>query len=468
VSDPVAIRDPTRFAGPPAHFVATNTRSTLIDRTRLDDRFKAATGGVIRLLGPGGYGKSTLVARWAAHDERAVRWLDLEAIDNDSLVLGHALRQAVASLRTAPLNSTADPDIARMVASCTEPFILVLDDVHHLESGASAALLSQVIAGLPPTSTLVLVGRAHHHAKAITRFRLEPGVIDVVTADLAFDLAETEQLLAAMGVEPDIDALSELADQFEGWPAGLRLAGMVMSRRESGFEVPVNRLGSVEYVTDYITEEWFGGLKTADQYLLMELGCLGRFSGDSCEEILGIADAAPTLRRLCREEVVLLALDQLGDWYRLHPLLQRWLCSRLRSQNRSRWSAIAEATARWWEREGDIDLAIEHAMAGEHLDVCEELITTHAGLYSARGMYLTVQRWLTNLGDARIRSSPRLRVVASTVAVYAGEGEAALHWARLAWDEVNSTEAGAAPTDNLTMLQAEALRAGLVECREVV
>ena len=45
----------------------------------------------------------------------------------------------------------------------------------------------------------------------------------------------------------------------------------------------------------------------------MELGCLGRFSGDSCEEILGISDAAATLRRLCREEVVLFALDQHGE-----------------------------------------------------------------------------------------------------------------------------------------------------------
>ncbi len=461
MSDPVASRDPTRFIGPPARFGATNNRTTLIDRTRLDHRFTAAAGGVIRVLAPGGYGKSTLAARWAAHDERAVRWLDLEAIDNDPLVLGHALRQALAGLGTAPSGSTAGPDLKGTVASCSEPFILVLDDVHHLESEASAVLLSQVIAGLPPASTLVLVGRSHHHAEAIARFRLEPGVIDVVTDDLAFDLAETEQLLTSMGVDPDIDVLSELTDQFEGWPAGLRLAGMVMSSRESGFEVPVKRLGSIEYVTDYITEEWFGRLKTADQHLLMELGCLGRFSANSCEEILGIADAAPTLRRLCREEVVLFALDQVGGWYRLHPLLQRWLCSRLRSQNRTRWSVIATATARWWEREGDIDLAIEHALAGEHLDLCEELITTHAGLYSARGMYTTVQRWLTNLGDARIRSSPRLRVVASTVAVYAGDGEAGLRWARLAWDELDNTEAGAAQTDNLTMLQAEALRAGL-------
>ena len=83
MSDPVATRDPTRFVGPPARLSAPSTRSRLIERTRLDDRFSAATGGVIRVLAPGGYGKSALVARWAAQDNRVVRWLNLEAIDND-------------------------------------------------------------------------------------------------------------------------------------------------------------------------------------------------------------------------------------------------------------------------------------------------------------------------------------------------------------------------------------------------
>ena len=85
--------------------------------------------------------------------------------------MSHAIEQIVASLRTGASDSQADPDIARMVASCTEPFVLVLDDIHHLESEASATLLSQVTANLAPSSTLVLVGRAHHHAKAIARFQ---------------------------------------------------------------------------------------------------------------------------------------------------------------------------------------------------------------------------------------------------------------------------------------------------------
>lgn len=79
VSDLVAIRDRARFTGP-------TMRSGVVERARLDDRYASATGQVLRVLAPAGYGKSTQVLRWVVDDQRRVRWLDLEPIDNDPLV----------------------------------------------------------------------------------------------------------------------------------------------------------------------------------------------------------------------------------------------------------------------------------------------------------------------------------------------------------------------------------------------
>lgn len=104
--DLVAVRDPARFTGPPTRLLTPTSGSEIIERTRLDDQYRAATGGVVRVLAPGGYGKSTLVARWAQHDERAVRWIDLEPIDNDPLVFGHSLNQALSDLDPTDLDPT--------------------------------------------------------------------------------------------------------------------------------------------------------------------------------------------------------------------------------------------------------------------------------------------------------------------------------------------------------------------------
>jgi LuxR family maltose regulon positive regulatory protein len=450
----------------PTRLLTPTSGSEIIERTRLDDQYRAATGGVVRVLAPGGYGKSTLVARWAQHDERVVRWIDLEPIDNDPLVFGHSLNQALSDLDPTDLdptgpNAPAGHDTARLLGGCTNPFVLVLDDIHHLEGEASLTLLNSLIEHLPPASTLVIVGRAHHRSASVARFRLDPGVIDVGADALAFDLAETEQMLKSMGVESNIDDLTDLADQFEGWPAGLRLAGMAVSNGRHGLDSPLDQLGSLDHITGYITEEWFGALDADDQRLLMCLGCLGRFSGESCAAILGLADASSTLHRLCREQLVLFAMDQRGEWYRLHPLLQRWLCVRLRSQDLALWSKIHETAARWWEQRGDVDLAIEYAVAGEHLELCEQLIATHTPLYAVRGMHTTVQRWLTHLGADRIRASPHMCIVAAVIAIDVGDGEAALNWSRLAWREVDRADDAAVRLGDQFVLQAEALQAAL-------
>ena len=70
MNDLVAIRDLARFAGLPARFGAMTNRSTVIERTRLDEHFAAATGKLIRVLAPAGYGKSTLISRWVGSDPR--------------------------------------------------------------------------------------------------------------------------------------------------------------------------------------------------------------------------------------------------------------------------------------------------------------------------------------------------------------------------------------------------------------
>ena len=83
----------------------------LVERPALIARL-ASTGGLpmIALLAPAGYGKSTLLAQWAACDPRPFAWLSLDARDNDpALLLGYI---ATAVHRVAPL----PPGVLRSLA----------------------------------------------------------------------------------------------------------------------------------------------------------------------------------------------------------------------------------------------------------------------------------------------------------------------------------------------------------------
>ena len=86
-----------------------------------------------------------------------------------------------------------------------------------------------------------------------------------------------------------------------------------------------------------------------------------------------------------REELLVLPLDQRDEWFRMHPLLTRWLSADLEETDPERWRAIHAAAPAWWAQHGDIDLAFEHAMATGDLAAAEALVAEHGFTYLTPG-----------------------------------------------------------------------------------
>src|SRR5215831_9867555 len=60
----------------------TVLRSLLIERLARGDRRP-----IVSVVGPAGYGKTTLLSQWAAHNGQAFAWVSVEEPDNDPKVL---------------------------------------------------------------------------------------------------------------------------------------------------------------------------------------------------------------------------------------------------------------------------------------------------------------------------------------------------------------------------------------------
>jgi LuxR family maltose regulon positive regulatory protein len=412
----------------------------VVERTRLDASYAEATGRVLRVLAPPGYGKTKLVARWVDADERQIGWIDVERIDDDPLVLASAIAHA---LRGADLRDEDDwagqysgvvpvehviSSLGELTERAESPFVLVLDDVHNLGSDASAAVVDAVAAHLPAASTLVLCGRSHVDGGSLSRRRLEPGVVDVTAGELALDATETDELLRAMGVEVDLDALTQLCDRFEGWAAGLRLAGLALRDGGDRAWLDPDHVADATFVVDYLSSEWTGLLSPDDRQFLGEAACLHRFTGQMCDEILGRDGSHAQLRRMHHEELLVLPLDQRDEWFRMHPLLTRWLSADLRENDPARWRAIHTTAAEWWQAHGDVDLAFEHVMAIHDLDAAEALVAGHGVTYLSRGLSPTVRRWLAAFPAEFVQRSAGLCAVHAIDALHQGDGRQSLRW----------------------------------------
>ena len=176
-----------------------------------------------------------------------------------------------------------------------------------------------------------------------------PGVIDVTLHDLAFDVTETDELMSAYGLDLDLEHDRRARRPVRRMAGGPQARSARSPRRRR--TVPgrsLSDLADAAFVVDYLRSEWAGRLPPDEMDFLTEAACLERFTGAMCDRILGRLGSGPLLRRMHRADMVVTSLDSRDEWYRMHPLLARWLSSELRGADIDRWRQIHVNAAAWF------------------------------------------------------------------------------------------------------------------------
>src|SRR4249919_2451600 len=73
-------------------------RSGTVSRTALVNRLRALAQPIAILTAPAGYGKTTVLAQWAARDSRPFAWISIDDRDNDPIVLLRHLALALHAI----------------------------------------------------------------------------------------------------------------------------------------------------------------------------------------------------------------------------------------------------------------------------------------------------------------------------------------------------------------------------------
>jgi LuxR family maltose regulon positive regulatory protein len=157
---------------------------------------------VVAVLAPPGYGKTTLLAAWAERDPRSFAWLTIDHHDNDPAVLLRSIAATLdqiepldpALLETLRLPGRAAidavlPQLGSAVSGAALPVVLVLDDLHLLQSWDCLEVVAKLIDYLPPGSQLAIASRGEPPLP-LARLRAEGRVLQIGPEDLAMDQHE--------------------------------------------------------------------------------------------------------------------------------------------------------------------------------------------------------------------------------------------------------------------------------------
>jgi len=403
-------------------------RANAVTRPRLTEKLSAVlnqTGSFALLSGPAGFGKTTLLSEFVAALKQPVVWVSLDDGDNDPIRFWSYLIAAFQTVQAGvgesalalfqfpqPLLVETVPSILiNDLAGLGIDLMLVLDDYHVIQNEVIHAGFTYLLEHLPGNLHIVVSTRVDP-PWPLARFRARNQLTEIRAADLRFTNDEAAAFLnQVMGLALTAEDVAALEARTEGWIAGLQLAALSMQGRKDVAGFIKAFTGSHVYIAEYLVEEVLRHQSEENQVFLLQTSMLGRLNASLCEAVTGVQDGQAVLTAFHHANIFVIPLDDEGLWFRYHQLFADLLQARLRqSLPADAISSLHSRASQWYERNGFVNEAVNHALAAQDFEAAADLIQKNASEVTIRGELNTLLQWIEALPAEVSRRHPQILI----------------------------------------------------------
>jgi LuxR family transcriptional regulator, maltose regulon positive regulatory protein len=420
-------------------------RAELVQRRRLVDLLGRPGLHKLTLIdAPAGWGKTTLLAEWAASpdERRPFAWVSLDRADNDPMrfwtYVVTALRtvrpglgeRALGALRGRGPSTTRDvlPELINEVAADAPELVLVLDDYHTIGNEEIHEGLAFLVERLPPRLHLAMATRSDPPLP-LARMRVRGELLEVRSDALRFSDEEATALLNdVLGLGLSGGDVTRLQRRTEGWAAALYLAALSLRGHPDAAGFIGAFAGDNHHIVDYLGGEVLAGQPAERREFLLRTSVLERLCGPLCDAVTERSGSSAALEEIERANLFLVPLDSTRTWYRYHHLFGELLKHELKRSEPELVPVLHGRASAWFRSAGAIPEAVQHAISAGALDRARELIAEHWLGFFNRGELATVSGWLDALPRQAVAGDPRLAVARVWLALDLGRPGEAGEW----------------------------------------
>ncbi|MFC5187599.1 AAA family ATPase [Actinomadura harenae] len=413
----------------------------LIDRHDLVALLDRATGKRVTVVSaPAGSGKTSLLRAWAGRpgQDRAIAfvtvppdqhdaqmfWLAVLAAVREALSEGHGKGRGEGLSAGLGAGLDADPPpaapgsggsvlvdaVLSELRAGGRRFVLVIDDLHELNSAEAVDGLRSLLSRLPPDAHVVVAGRRDPPLR-LHRTRLDGELAEIRLAQLRFTEAESRELVAAAGLSLPDRVVAVLHERTEGWAAGLRLAVLSLAGHPDPERFAAEFSGSDRTVAEYLLAEMLERQPPGVQRLLLRTSLMDRVNGELADLLTGATGSERILLELEDSAAFVVSLDPERTLFRYHRLFGDLLRLELRRTQPGEIPALHRIAARWSAAHARPADAVRHLQAaGDWPDAARLLCDRALGL-TLDGRAGTVTALLRAFPPGADEESPELALV---------------------------------------------------------
>ncbi len=422
----------------------------LLDRPRLLSLLEANLESPVTLVAAdAGSGKTTLVADFIRKQSRPSVWYQLDHTDADPVAFLGYITYGIAGLfngfgktllpflAEASEDSENFPDravdllINEILETIEQPFILVLDDYHHIGRETVVHRLVDRIIQYSSDLVHLMITTRDIPPLAIVKRRIQSTALVISRDDLLFTNQEVRELFhATLRFDFGDTEIHEFRERTHGWITALQLVKQVAEQEISspgkGNAIDILHLlqQSEKDIFDYFAEEVFSRETTSTQKLLLSLSLLDSLPLDDCSSIFPDLRCSAQLPELVESNVFLTITGDgnSAEEYRFHPLFRDFLRRKLRSEigkagiadEQSRIAGIFLAEGKW-------EKALPYLLDAESFDEAALIIADRGGDWLAVGANATLEIFADRIPSQFMDLHPRLLLHLAEISRIKGE-----------------------------------------------
>ncbi len=429
---------------------APGLRKGVIRRQRLIDRLHSQVPLRLQVVtAPAGYGKTTLLAGFAADIEAPVCWYSLDSGDQDPSQLFDGILESIsarfpgfgesARRRLLEAESPTLDQLARLLTDAIASqiqdfFVLILDDLHLIDRSAPArAFLSRVLELAPEHCHVIMASRTQVELPVVSKLVLQGKAAVISAADLVVDADETRELAAEHGCAAlSAEQAARLVEEADGWVMGVLLG--IRALREG----VATEAASPDELEAYLASEVYERQPPEVRDFLLRSSILSRLDPETCDGLFRSKDSRKMLRSLARNNLFIECIDRTKAYYRYHHLLRDFLRTKFCEEDPARWIEFHCRAAEIREASGDWSEAFSHAVAARRWSSCQRIITAAGPDLLKSGRWVTVIHWLDALPRSLRSDDAELVLLDAEARIHLGRNDEA---ARILTELLNGTGA---------------------------
>jgi len=409
--------------------------SELLSRPRLTEKLKANINASVTLVAAdAGCGKTTLISDFIRSESRPSVWYQLDHTDADPFVflgyITHGIKNFTPNFGETilPYLTEATDELLRfperavdlllneILETVKQPFILVLDDYHHI--GPDTVVHKLVDRLLQYSSELLhlIITTRDLPPLAVMRRRSQSSALVLTREDLLFTGEEMRDLFRqTLNIELGDEEIVEYRERTHGWVTALQLVRQAAEQEiytgsgESKPDLSAILHRSEKDIFDYFAEEVFSRESESTRELLLRLSLLDSLPLEVCSRLFPDMRCAAVLPELLHKNIFLTVAGESSETevYRLHPLFRDFLQRRLRSEiGRAELEKERLKLADFFFAENQWEKALPFLLETENFDRAAEIIAEKGSEWIGSGAITTLDNFIAKIPPKDLEKYP--------------------------------------------------------------